>query len=169
MNSLLGERKLEMIEKSVCKSCGAIAAEGKTGCRKLFEAILVKDYSDFRYAKTHRLMVDAYSLQHLEEFMLSGKSFAAHLTGMYAAFECEDSASVNRAVQKWLSSNPQIDKPAKLPEKRGDITITYIHDAKDAEEHEKRVPEWAKSAWAAWSEFHELAKLLINEATAKTK
>ncbi len=156
-----------MIKKSVCESCGAIVPEGKAGCRKLFEEVLVKDYSDYRYAKTHRLMVDAYSLQHPEEYMLSGKSFAAHLTGMYAALECEESSTVNRTVQKWLSGNPQIDKPVGLPQERGNITITYVHNTIDAEEHQSRVREWANSVWSAWSEYHDLAKLLISKAPTK--
>lgn len=156
-----------MIEKSVCEDCGAVVAEGKIGCRKLFEEVLVKDYSDYRYAETHRLMVDAYSLQHTEDYMRSGKSFAAHLTGMYGALECEESAAVNQTVQKWLSGNPQIDKPARLPQRSGDITITYIHSAIDAEEHKSRVREWANSVWSAWSEYHDLAKQLIIAATAK--
>jgi hypothetical protein len=158
-----------MIEKSVCESCGAVVSEGETGCRKLFEEVLVKDYSDYRYAQTHRLMVDAYSLQHPEDFMHSGKSFAAHLTGMYASLECEESSIINQTVQKWLSSNPQIDKPARLPQQRGNITITYVHSAVDAEEHKRRVREWAKSVWSAWSEHRDLAKLLVNEATTKIK
>jgi len=156
-----------MAENSICESCGAVVAEGKAGCRKLFEEVLVKDYSDFRYFKTHRLMVDAYSLQHAEEYMLSGKSFAAHLIGMYAALECEESSTINRTMQKWLSGNPQIDKPDELPKKRGNITVTYVHSAIDAEEHNMRVREWANSVWSAWAEYHDLAKSLISEATAK--
>ncbi|MDQ6788640.1 MAG: DUF5946 family protein [Acidobacteriota bacterium] len=157
-----------MVKEPVCESCRAVVTEGKTGCRKLFEDVLVKDYSDYRYAKTHRLMVDAYSLQHPEEYMLSGKSFAAHLTGMYVALEGEESSNANRTVQKWLSGNPQIDKPVALPKERGDIKITYVHSATGAEEHQSRVREWANSVWSAWSEYHDLAKLLISEATAKT-
>ncbi len=156
-----------MFKESVCESCGAVVPEGKIGCRKLFEEVLVKDYSDYRYAKTHRLMVDAYSLQHPEEYMLSGKSFAAHLTGMYAALECKESSAVNRTVQKWLSGNPHIDKPVELPLERGDITIIYVHSAIDTEEHCRRVQQWADSVWSAWSEYHDLAKLLISESAAK--
>jgi hypothetical protein len=154
-----------MIEKSICEDCGAILSEGRIGCRKLFEEVLVKDYSDYRYAETHRLMVDAYSLQHPEDYMRSGKSFAAHLTGMYAALECEKSSTVNRTMQKWLSGNPPIDKPVRLPQHAGDITVIYVHSAVDAEEHKRRVREWANSVWSAWSEHHDLAKRLISAAT----
>jgi hypothetical protein len=150
----------------VCKDCGAVVAQGKAGCLKLFEEILAREFSDYRYGKIHRLTVDAYSLQHPDAYMRSGKSFAAHLTGMCARFEYEDTLALNQAVQKWLSTNPKIEKPAQIPEQRGNLTITYIHSAADAEEHTKRVREWARDVWGAWSEHHALARQLIGEATS---
>ena len=96
--------------------------------------------------------------------MRSGKSFAAHLTGMCAALENEDTLALNQTVQKWLSTNPHIDKPAHIPEQRGDLTITYIHSAADADEHIKRVREWAREVWDAWTGHHDLARRLIGEA-----
>ncbi|MCA1556630.1 MAG: DUF5946 family protein, partial [Acidobacteria bacterium] len=91
----------------ICEDCGAVVAEGRAGCLKLFEEILAREFNDYRYGKIHRLTVDAYSLQHPDEYMRSGKSFAAHLTGMYAALESEDAPAVNQTVQKWLSTNPK--------------------------------------------------------------
>ena len=98
--------------------------------------------------------------------MRSGKSFAAHLTGMCAEFEYEDTLALNRAVQKWLSTNPKIEKPAQIPQERGNLTITYIQSASDAEEHTQRVREWARKVWSAWSAQHALARQLIGEATS---
>ena len=62
--------------------------------------------------------------------------------------------------------DPKIEKPAQIPEKRGTLTITYIHSAADPEEHTKRVREWSRDVWAAWSEHHGLARQLIGEATS---
>jgi hypothetical protein len=153
--------------QDVCEDCGAFVAEGKVGCLKIFEEILAREFSDYRYGKIHRLTVDTYSLQHPHRYMRSGKSFAAHLTGMCAALEYEDTLAINQAVQKWLSTNPRIDKPAKIPELRGNLTIAYIHDASDAEEHTKRVREWARDVWGSWSEHYDLARQLISEATTE--
>ena len=152
----------------VCEDCGAVVAEGRAGCLKLFEEILAREFSDYRYGRIHRLTVDAYSLQHPDKYMRSGKSFAAHLTGMYAALESEDALALNQTVQKWLSTNPSIDKPAQLPtpKRRGRLNIAYVHSAPDADEHVKRVREWARDVWAAWSAHHELARQFINEASA---
>ena len=152
----------------VCVDCGAAVPEGKVGCQRMFEEVIAREFSDYRYGRIHRLTVDAYCLQHPEPYMRSGKSFAAHLTGMCAALEYEDGPEINRVVQKWLSGNPKIDKPASLPAHRGDITVMYIHSAADAEEHLKRVQEWARAVWEAWSEYHDLARQLISEARAQT-
>lgn len=149
-----------------CEDCGAVVAKGRVGCLQLFEEILAKEFSDYRYGRIHRLTVDAYSLQHPDKYMRSGKSFAAHLTGMCAAIEREDVLSTNQVVQKWLSSNPHIQKPAHIPEQRGALTIAYIHSAAASDEHVKRVREWARDVWAAWAEHHDLARRLIAEATA---
>lgn len=152
----------------VCEVCGAVVAEGMAGCVKLFEEVLAREFSDYQYGRIHRLTVDTYSLQHPEEYMRSGKSFAAHLTGMCAALEYEETSAINQAVQKWLSTNPKIEKPANLPEHRGKLTITYIHSASDGEEHIRQVREWAQDVWESWSKHHDLARGLIIEAKAGT-
>jgi uncharacterized protein DUF5946 len=151
----------------VCQDCGATVAQGKAGCLKIFEEILAREFGDYRYGRIHRLTVDAYSLQHPDDYMRSGKSFAAHLTGACAALEIEDPSSINRTVQKWLSTNPTIEKPMDLPRWRGKVTILYIYGAADAKEHIERVREWARDVWAAWSEHHQLARELIRRATTE--
>ena len=150
----------------ICADCGAFVEQSTVGCLRLFEEILAREFSDYRYGRIHRLTVDTYSLQHPDAYMRSGKSFAAHLTGMCAALEYEDTLAINQAAQKWLSTNPKIEKPAHVPEQRGNLTIVYVHSAADAEEHTKRVREWARDVWSAWFEHHSLARQLIVEATS---
>lgn len=150
----------------ICEDCGAVVTEGRAGCLRLFEEVLAREFSDYRYGRIHRLTVDAYSLQHPDKYMRSGKSFAAHLTGMCAALEHKDTAALNSVVQRWLSTNPRIDKPARVPEHRGAITVTYIHSARDADEHVKRVKKWARDVWGAWAAHHDLARRLIDEAAS---
>lgn len=155
----------ENVTSDVCEDCGAPVAGGRDGCLKLFEEVIAREFSDYRYGRVHRLTVDAYSLQHPDKYMRSGKSFAAHLTGMRAAMESEDALTLNQTVQKWLSTNPKVEKPARLPARRGDLNVTYVHGAEDADEHVKRVREWARDVWGAWAEHHDLARRLIDEAT----
>lgn len=156
------------IAGDVCESCGAAVEGGRAGCLKLFEEVIAREFGDYRYGRVHRLTVDAYSLQHPDEYMRSGKSFAAHLAGMCAALESEDveeGQGVNRTVQKWLSTNPRIEKP-DIPGRRGGLTVTHVHAAADADEHVSRVREWARDVWGALAEHHELARRLIAEASA---
>ncbi len=149
-----------------CESCGAAVEGGRAGCLKLFEEVIAREFGDYRYGRVHRLTVDAYSLQHPDEYMRSGKSFAAHLTGMCAALESrdvEEAQGANRTVQKWLSTNPTIEKP-DIPARRGRLTVAHVHAAADADEHVSRVREWARDVWGAWAEHHELARRLVAEA-----
>ena len=153
--------------ETVCSDCGAVVVDGKSGCRKIFEEILAREFSDYRYGKIHRLTVDSYALQHPDEYMRSGKSFAAHLTGMCAAFEYQDAFLINQQVQKWLSTNPKINKPDHLPQQRGSLNIVSVYRADNPDEHAKRVRGWARSVWEAWSEHHDLAKRLIESSRAE--
>lgn len=150
----MNDSKNENKSIDICNDCGAVVAEGKAGCLELFEEVIAREFSDYQYGNIHRLTVDAYSLQHPDAYMRSGKSFAAHLTGIYAALESENASALNRTMRKWLNANPKIEKPVGLPRRRGKLTITFIHSAACADEHCERVREWAREVWSAWSEHH---------------
>ena len=142
----------------VC-SCG-LASKDK--CKEIFEAILLKEFSDFRYAKVHRLTVDAYSLQHPDEYMISAKSFAAHLTGMSCAMEYGNDPKLLRLLQKWLNGKKQLIKPKKL-EYFGRLTISHVDKAEHGAEHVESVWEWAHDVWDTYHVYHDLAKNWIEE------
>jgi hypothetical protein len=158
--------KIRNSQKNICEDCRAIVSEGKIGCQKMFEEVIAREFGDYRYGRIHRLTVDVYCMQHPNPYLRSGKSFAAHLTGLCSALEYENSLDINRLVQKWLSTNPKINKPAQLPKHFGDLTIDYVHSAVNAEEHLERVRQWAISVWNAWSEHHSLADQLIKQANS---
>lgn len=152
-----------------CEECGT-AVVGVAGCQKLFEQVLAKEFGDLRYARLHRLTVDTYSLQHPQRYMRSGKSFAAHITGMYAALDSKNAQRVNPIVQRWLDGTKSLERPAAPPPgQRGELTIVYLLEAMDASEHFERVEAWARSTWAAWRAYHSLAKKLIDRALAEIR
>jgi hypothetical protein len=62
-----------------------------------------------------------------------------------------------RAVQQWLSMNPDLDKPA-LPTARGLLTIKHVHGLVDPIEYGAAVQEWARSAWNAYFDLHLIAR-----------
>jgi|SRR5688572_3557671 len=153
-----------------CPDCGAPAAGGRTGCQKLFDEVLAREFGDFRYGRLHRLTVDTYSLQHPSEYMRSGKSYAAHLTGMCAAMELDDPRGANEAVQRWLNGAKAIDRPSEpAASTRGVLTIAHVHGAADAEAHLVRVREWARSTWEAWRDYHALAREWIDRAAGTVR
>jgi hypothetical protein len=99
--------------------------------------------------------------------MRSGKSFAAHLTGLYAAIS-GTAREVNPIVQRWLGGPGTLERPAEPPPgQRGTLTVSHVQAARDADEHVRRVREWADSVWEAWREHHELARTWFEEATAR--
>ena len=146
-----------------CPECGSRVG-GREACARMFEELGLRRFSDLRYARWNRLMVDAYALQHPAEYMRSAKSFAAHLTGAAAALERPGQAEfINDAVVRWLSTNPVLVRPAEPPAgARGDVTIA---DVVAADDPAIAVPSWTRSAWQAWSELHSLARQWITIAT----
>ena len=154
-NRVLNQEKDEM----VC-SCGL---SSRTKCKEIFETILLKEFSNFRYAKVHRLTVDAYSLQHPDVYMKSAKSYAAHLTGMCCAIEYGNDPELLRLLQKWLNGKKHLVRPKNL-KNFGHLTISHVADAKNSSEHERLVREWANDVWNAYQVYHELAKNWIDTA-----
>lgn len=154
---------------AICPECGAAVNGGRAGCQRLFDEVLAREFGDYRYGREHRLTVDVYSLQHPAEYMRSAKSYAAHLTGLYAALEDEAMETTNRAVQQWLSGPKCLTRPEHPPPlQRGRLTILHVYEAKDPDEHVRRVREWAESTSEAWRGYHNLARQWIMEATGKS-
>jgi sensor histidine kinase YesM len=99
------------VVSDIACSCGFASRQS---CQEIFATILTKEYSDFRYAKAHRLTVDAYCLQHPELYMVSPKSFVAHLTGMCCAMAYGNDPHLRRLLQQWLNGKKQLAKPPML-------------------------------------------------------
>ena len=154
--------------ESNCPECGAEAGGGRPACQQLFDEVLAREFGDYRYGRLHRLTVDTYSLQHPADYMKSGKSFAAHITGMYAALEVDEPWRVNERVQQWLNGAKSLERPGEPPPlARGRLTILHVHHARNPEEHLARVREWAHSTWQAWATYHDMARRWIHAAESE--
>ena len=94
-------------------------------------------------------------MQH-DRYILSGRSLAAHLTGVCIALEHGGDESLLRAVQQWLSRTRELPKPP-VPAFRGDVSIDAVITAAPEERHAV-VMGWAASAWAAWAQQQMLAR-----------
>src|SRR3954470_18548401 len=79
-----------------CDDCGS-ALGGRAGCEAAFHELGARAYADPAFAYRRRAVVDAYALQH-PAYILSLKSFAAHLCGLCAAVERSKDPRAERAV-----------------------------------------------------------------------
>ena len=150
-----------------CPSCGAPVG-GREKCQGLFDEVLAREFSSALYFGVHRTTVDCYCLQHPEEGCASFKSFAAHLTGLCCAMEFDKDPTMMRAIHTGLNGRREETRPPFV-ERRGAITIDSVHRASDPESHRKAVGAWAASVWEAWSQYHELARTLLQEMLVATR
>ena len=146
-----------------CPECGASISGGRAACQALFNEISGRAYSNPSYAATYNLAFDAYCMQHLEPYCRSAKSYAAHLTRLCCGLEYAGNPKVYAAIQKWLNGSLAIEKPEGLSF-RGGMTVADVSLARNAEEHIKRVHEWAQSVWDAYTVQHDLARAWIQTA-----
>lgn len=102
----------------------------------------------------HRLTVAAYTLQHPDS--VKPYSVAVHLTSLCLAIERGVPAHLIRTPMQravtWLRRHP----PGRLepPALRGPMSVTDIAGAASADEHCRRVKDWAAAVWAAWHPQH---------------
>ena len=153
-----------------CVGCGAMVpvASGAThkymesapGCWALFGEVLALEYSDYRYAKVHRLSVDAYAVQHPgQPSPQTIQSVALHLISLCLILEHQvEMEHATKAIQlaaQHKSSYSWLVPPDSL----GSKTVLDVWKGKeDADGHEAVVRAWAQSAWEAWTPHYETVR-----------
>jgi hypothetical protein len=132
-------------------------AAGEPDCAGMRDLVFARDFEQpALYGKWHRLAVDSYCVQH-SSYVQSAKSLAAHLCGLCVALERGDDQSQLTGLQRWLSSNPPLEKP-DLPAFRGELTIAHVAGIEDPAAYGAAVEEWARSAWDAYGELQERSR-----------
>jgi hypothetical protein len=153
-----------------CPACGAPVSGGRGGCQALMNDIQARAYTNSVYGATFKLGFDAYCMQHPEEYGLSAKSYAAHLTRLCCGVERGGEEAIYRAINRWLSANPTLEKPELLTF-RGKMTVVDVIAASDPAGHHRLTREWAASVWEAYASQHDLARnwidLALNRPAAK--
>lgn len=149
-------------EKIKCLGCGALVENSigeahkyigaKQGCWDLYSEVLAKEFNEYKYFEhTNRLTVDTYAIQHPG---LPGKqsiqSVNIHLISLYIVLvENLNSREATKMIGKILEKKPEfvwLDPPVP----NGKITIIDVLKAKNKEEHQEIVKEWAKDVFACW-------------------
>jgi uncharacterized protein DUF5946 len=144
-----------MADRDPCPDCGAPLGD-RAGCDAAFHELGARAAEDVRFAYRRRAVVDAYCLQH-PAYILSVKSFAAHVCGLCAAVERPDDPRATRAVWSALRVPPDAVKPA-LPTTRAARTVAGVHAAATAEAFRAEADAWIADVWTAWRELHPLAR-----------
>ena len=111
-----------------CAGCGRAIDGGTAACRAEFDAACAFDFGGGVPWELHRLMVDAYALQHPDDFCASGKSLAAHLAGALAGIEHDGRRAVHRALRDRLDGPRDLERP-DAPADRGGVTIAALAGA----------------------------------------
>jgi hypothetical protein len=151
-------------ERLPCEDCGAPLG-GRAECDLTFHELGARAAVDAGFAYRRRAIVDAYSLQH-PAYILSLKSFAAHLCGLCAAVERASDPRAGRAIWSDLRVPPHAAKPA-VPEARGSLTVATVAAARTPEDFRAAADAWIQSVWDAWSVHHDLARQWLDYAIAQ--
>jgi hypothetical protein len=104
----------------------------------------------------HNLLVDAYAMQHPEEYGRSAKSYIRHLSALGCLLEHPGDMRLYWARPE-RGAPPTPPKPTLL-DARGDLTVADVRAAADDADYQRLVRAWAASAWAAYAPQHALAR-----------
>lgn len=148
-----------------CPACGAPLG-GRAGCQAAFDGLVALAWSSPARGAVHNLVVDAYSMQHPEEYGRSAKSYAAHLTALCCGVESGGEPELYWSVARWLDGAAAPSKPALLAS-RGLLTVANVQGARDDADHAEGVRAWARSVWDAYAPQQELARGWLRAAAAK--
>lgn len=101
------------------------------GCYEMFNEVLEREYSDFRYAKAHYYTVDSYAVQHPGDpsNTKAVNSVGIHLVSLYFLLEknydLTKSAEIKMGFAQFNKSKKVIE-PIQRPEKFVGLTIYEI-------------------------------------------
>ena len=139
-----------------CPSCGARLG-GRSGCQAVFDDLVAKAWENPPRASVHNLLVDAYAMQHSEEYGRSAKSFVAHLVGLCCGVEAPGERELYWAIPRWLEGPARLTRPVDIRD-RGGVTIESVRKPPQEADFPELVRRWAGEVWMAYAEQHEPAR-----------
>jgi hypothetical protein len=145
-----------------CPACEAPLG-GRAGCQAAFDALSAASWGSPARGAVHNLLVDAYCMQHPEDYCRSAKSYAAHLTGLCFGVETGGDPRLYWRIPRWLDGARELAVPA-VPAARGTVTVAEAAGAPDDAAYAARVREWARAVWAAYGPQHETARAWLRAA-----
>jgi len=120
-------------------------------CWAMFTEILARDYSQYQHLPEHRLVVDAYMVQHPNFATAAGRrSVVIHLTGIYAAVVCHMPFVRIGHMLGEIFPNKEDAPVLAQPLSNGQFNVGDIYVAAGLKDHSKLAWEWGISIWQAW-------------------
>lgn len=144
-----------------CPECGTPSVDNIEACEELFHELGLVKFNEPQLAKAWRTVVDCYAMQH-DRYIRSGKSLAAHLTGICIATECSGEEGAFSVVQKWLSGRLDVPK-LEVPDSRGKVTVDDVLSS-SRDDRPRHVRRWAESIWSAWEAHQNQARTWLTQA-----
>ena len=159
-----------------CFSCGAPVPEmeGPThpymlsspGCWHVFSEVLARQFSDPTLRDVQRMTADAYAVQHPgDESPVAIQSVCGHLMSLCVVLE-------KHAPYSYADQILQAAVRGKIPfawltppQSMGAITVAHVHEGDSVDEHRARVTTWARSAWSAWADHHDIIRTWVAGAS----
>ncbi len=163
-----------------CPDCGAgyAAIDGPThaylggspACWAAFNEVLAREFQDVRYFASHRLTVDAYTVQHPgdQSDRRAAQSVNIHLTALYLVLEeGRTFAHASKTLGILAKTYKQAFEPLAPPAPDlYRLTVKDVLHAKTAEAHADIVRQWAQDVWRAWADHHDVARSHARRAYA---
>jgi hypothetical protein len=147
-----------------CPACGAPLG-GRAGCQSAFDALCGRAWEAPERRAVHNLAVDAYCLQHPEDYCASAKSYAAHLAGLACGLAPAETQARYWAIARWLDGARTLERPTP-PAARGAVTIAAVSGGDEGTAYGTAVRVWAEVVWRAYAAQHALAEHWLAAALA---
>jgi len=148
-------------EIEACPSCGARLG-GRAECQRAFDELSALSSTSPVRASVHNLLVDAFAMQHTEEYGRSAKSYIAHLTALCCSVDAPGDQKLYWGIGRWLNGPVRLARPADIS-MRGTMTVADARAIQDAADYTQVVRRWARTVWAAYADQQETARRWLQQ------
>ena len=157
-----------------CRTCGAAVddVDGPThpylvaspGCWAGFGALQASELERWGYPPVHGLAVDAYAASHGGDGAerRDRQSVVIHLAALCAVLERGISSDARIALLQRLTTPkrdfPRLERPPGVPA----LTFEHAAGARDLDEYERCVRDWAQAVWEFWTPAHPTVRAYLD-------
>lgn len=110
----------------------------------------------------HQNIVDAYAAQHADKTTKPIK-IAFALIGLFLNLEKNYTGREVQLAHMKMGEEKKQWPIFKLPEKRGDITVSDVLRTEPGPSRDAMIHAWCESVWESWRENHQQVKELVAE------